>query len=149
MNSQRRKQTPDWRVAFSHTPLEGRTTDPEALDWDEASEIFLNGLRCARRGDLEAGQVQIATAFLLDGRSINFCFALPAPEAADLALDYELLHKLVTSATDNFASRVLIILAAMRCSDVEDIGQGMIGSAMKCIEFLIAACERNPTLQKP
>jgi tetratricopeptide (TPR) repeat protein len=139
---------PDWRVAFSHTPLKGRTTDPEALDWDEASEIFLSGVRCARRGDLEAGRAQIATAFLLDGRSINYCTVLPAPEAADLALDDELLRMLILSDPNSFASTVLNILAARCYGHADKHGQAVIGIAMRSIEFLIKACEQNPTLEK-
>ena len=53
------------------------TSDPEAADHDEACELFLNGLRLARGGDLAAGVPQIACAYLLDSRSINFLLQLP------------------------------------------------------------------------
>ena len=56
----------DWRQLFQHRPLNGRTTDPEAMDFDEASDLFFHGLKFARRGDLKAGRAQIATAYLLD-----------------------------------------------------------------------------------
>jgi len=89
----------DWREASQHKPLKGRTTDPEALEYDEASELFLHGIKLARRGDLDAGRSQIATAYLLDGRSINFMPLLPQgeeKEAADLALDPQLLFQLIS-----------------------------------------------------
>ena len=139
----------DWRTAFHHTPLEGRTTDPQALEWDEACEIFQGGVYCARRGDLHAGRAQIASAFLLDSRSINFCLELPAPEASDLALDAMLLYQLITSDESSFASSVLRILAARHLGFMAETDQALIAEAMTAIEQLIKALEQRPELERP
>lgn len=141
--------TSDWRKAFRHSPLAGRTSDPEALAFDEAAEIFFNGVRCARRGDLEAARPQIATAFLLDSRSLNITPLLPDPDAADLAVDYLLLNELIMGDRNSFASSVLTIIAARHMGHDQREGQTFISEAMQQIEKLLKTIEQNPELEDP
>jgi len=129
---------------FTHIPLEGRTADPEALDYDEASDLFLQGIRLARGGDLAAGRPQIATAYLLDGRSINFCSVLPDPEAAGVAMDVKLLYELIQD--DSFAAAVLR-MAAARYMGHSPQGQMLIAGAMQEIAKLLKMIEQQPTLE--
>jgi tetratricopeptide (TPR) repeat protein len=137
----------DWRQAFQHTPLEGRTTDPAALDFDEASSLFLNGIKLARRGDLEAARSQVATAYLLDGRSINFYPGVPLPEEArDIALDPILLNELLQDR-GSFAAMVLSIFAANRLGSLPEKGQIFIATGMKAIGELLEEIADNPKLE--
>ena len=57
--------------------LSDKTDDPEAKNYDEATEIFFNGVKLARAGDFGAASPQIACAYLLNSRSINFSMTLP------------------------------------------------------------------------
>jgi tetratricopeptide (TPR) repeat protein len=139
----------DWRQAFQHTPLKGRTTDPEALDFDEASGLFLNGIKLARRGDLKAAVAQVATAYLLDGRSINYYPVLPVPEEArDIALDPKLLYDLSQNSDDSFGAMVLRIFAAGRLGSLPEDGQMYIATGMDAIDKLLKAITENPKLEE-
>ena len=60
-------------------PLTQKTDDPEAKNYDEATDIFLSGVKLARNGDFEAACPQIACAYILDSRSINFTMNQSSP----------------------------------------------------------------------
>lgn len=142
------KPPSEWRQSFEHTPLKGRTTDPEALNLDEASDLFLNGIKLARRGDLEAARAQVATAYLLDGRSINYYPVLPVPEeATDIALDPKLLFDLSQDADNSFGALVLRIFTAIRLGHSPEYGQDLIASGMNSIRALLAVIVENPKLE--
>jgi hypothetical protein len=127
---------------FQHRSLKGRTTDPEAMDFDEASDLFLQGLKLARRGDLKAGRAQIATAYLLDTRSINWVNVLPQDEEARyMVLDLK-LHCELTEG-DSYGAMVLRIMAANFLGNGPE-GQTLIGSAMKTIELLLEDIAQFP-----
>jgi tetratricopeptide (TPR) repeat protein len=132
----------DWRQLFQHRPLKGRTTDPEAMDFDEASDLFLQGLKLARRGDLKAGRAQIATAYLLDTRSINWVPFLPEDhEARDAAMDFTFHCKLMEDRS--YGALVLKIMAADYLGNGPE-GQTFIGSAMKTIQVLLEDIAQHP-----
>lgn len=139
----------DWKALCKHAPLEGRTTDPKALDYDEAVRIFFSGLRQARRGDIESGGAQIATAFLLDGRSINYLTILPAAEAADFVMDGMLLHKLVTTDPNKMSARILMALTARRHGADKKEGQSIISEAMRAMDECITLIEERPEIEYP
>ena len=136
----------NWREAFVHRPLKGRTTDPEALEFDEASELFLRGLKLARRGDLKAGRSQIASAFLMDERSINFCVELPDPSAADMAIDSMLFYELIEG--DSYGAMVLLIALAQYLGHTSE-GQTFLAGALRSIDNLVKLIEREPKLEAP
>lgn len=131
--------------------LSSLTSDPEAADHDEACEIFLNGLRLARGGDLAAGVPQIACAYLLDSRSINFLIQLPedcVETKRNFVLDYELLGKLIEHDTESFGSSVLRILLANQLGTTP-FGQQLIAAAMVHINGLYEYVENNPAVEAP
>lgn len=137
----------DWREAFRHRRMEGRTTDPEAMDWDEASDIFfLQGLELARRGDYCGGRSHIATAYLLDTRSIKFMLRLPVgeeEEARDRVLDAKLFFDMIRHDEDAHSSMVLLIMAAQYFGQGPD-GQTYIVIGMQAIDHLMRWIMEKP-----
>ena len=93
----KKRERTDWENLIKKEKFSLKTSDPEAKNYDEATQMFLKGVRHARRGDLSEAAPLIACAYLLDGRSVNFARGLPPnmpPEKKDLILDYELLGEL-------------------------------------------------------
>ncbi len=136
--------------AFKHEPLGPRTNDPEALDLDEAYELFFNGVKLARAGDLAAGCAQIACAFLLDDRSINFVPDLPPGTPGDITLhviDLQTLYKMISLDLNGFGSRVLRILLGIKLGSIPGDGQTMIAEAFRCIESLLSIIEMQPEVE--
>lgn len=132
--------------------LSNKTSDPAAADYDEANEIFANGLKLARIGDFDAAVPQIATAYLLDGRSINFKPSLANVNDADaknFMLDLELLYKLIHHDTTTFGCSVLHILLAGRLGSTPDHGQEIVGIALVRIDNLISYLEKDPEIEAP
>ena len=125
-----------------------KTTDPAAADHDEACEIFLNGLRLARSGDFAAACPQIACAYLLDSRSINFIIKLPDDSKKNFVLDYELMSNLIEHDTESCGSSVLRILLANQLGTTP-FGQQLIAAAMVHINTLYELLENNPAMEAP
>jgi len=137
-----------WREAFHHEPLAGRTEDPCADAFDEAAEIFFNGVKLAGEGDLKAASAQIACAYLLDDRSINFCYKFPAPEAASVAIDLVLLYKLIQHDEQSVSSLVLKIVLGQCVGSNPEEGQTFIAHGMLSIDQLLQLIELNPDIEK-
>ena len=57
-------------------------TRTQVAEWVEACDIFASAIRAAASGDWIAAGAQLATAFLLDGRSIRVGNA-PPPDQPD------------------------------------------------------------------
>lgn len=151
--------------SFRHQPLAGKTGDPEAADCDEAAELFLQGVRLARSGDLEAGCAQIATAFLLDGRSINF---LPSADLSSsnnrssisndliqqvksMCVDIELLFRLFRAEVSDpdhvsYGGHILRLLTATKIGRNPKLGQDMLAVAIKSVNYLIQRVKEQPHL---
>ncbi|GFH52316.1 hypothetical protein CTEN210_08792 [Chaetoceros tenuissimus] len=138
---------------FRHVPLAPKTSDPEALKFDKASEIFLTGLRNARNGNLKTACEQIATAFLLDERSIKFAPILPpsaSKEMEFLMLDAMLLYKLSEVAEQDYSngSDVFNLMGGFLFGHKEG-GQETIAETMQSIENLIGWLEKKPWIEHP
>jgi hypothetical protein len=76
------------------------TQDPGAQEYLEAHQLFMQGIRCAQNGDLDQGEVLIASAFCLDDRVMK---AWPKPEPMPDGvpmLDYELLVDMLSAPQD-------------------------------------------------
>lgn len=126
-----------------------KTTDPKAADYDEANVLFAQGVRCARSGDKEQGVAQIATAYLLDGRSI--IWAPKLPENADAysknhLLDAELLMDLIHHDTQSFGADIFHIILAMHMGS---LSQEVIGIAMVRIDKTILYLEDHLEIEDP
>lgn len=129
------------------------TSDPQAADHDEACELFLNGVRLARTSsDFAAAIPQIACAYLLDSRSVNFTVKLPEDidgGKENFVLDYELLGKLIEHDEQSFGSSVLRILLATHLGSNPQFGQQLIAAAMVHINRLYDYIERNRAIEAP
>jgi len=135
---------------LKHEPLSPRTNDPEALLLDEAYELFFNGVKLARAGDLAAGCAQIACAFLLDDRSINFVPVLPPGAPRDmkfLAIDIQTCSQMINLDLNGFGSRILRIMLAANFGSMPGDGQTMIAEALRCIEQLLSIIEMQPEIE--
>lgn len=140
-------------LAFmQHKPLAHRTSDPEAADYDEAAELFVQGLRLARAGDLDAGRAQIATAYLLDGRSIKFVLAEPQnTQTRALCIDLFLLYNL-SQATINdinsvsYGAHVMRVLIAEKLGNDPIEGQNFMAGGMVSINYLLQRVKEQPRL---
>ena len=135
--------------------LSNKTTDPEVANYDEANEIFASGVKLARIGDFDAAVPQIATAYLLDGRSINFMSTLQDEDgdgdddARDFILDGELLNTLIHHDTTTFGCDVLHIILAVQLGSVQGYGQEMVGIAMVRIDNLVSYLEKHSEIEAP
>ncbi|GFH52501.1 hypothetical protein CTEN210_08977 [Chaetoceros tenuissimus] len=137
---------------YRHVPLAPKTSDPEALNLDEASDIFQIGVKNARDGDLKAACPQIATAFLLDGRSVNFVPMLPPGSSEELQLlvvDAMLLYKLVELDHVGLGSNVIKVMLGQYLGHIPGEGQTMIAAAVKSIDWLIGVLEKQPFIEHP
>lgn len=129
-----------------------KTSDPDAKDYDEALEIFLNGVKLARGGDLDAAAPQIACAFLLHGRSINYALVLPTGVDASTknsTLDYEVLTKLIEHDEHSVSSSVLRVVLANWLGSQPQFGQGLIAAGLVHIDLLIKKIEIHPEIEEP
>ena len=138
--------------ALQHRKLEGRTSDPEAAEYDEAADIFFQGIQLARHGDLTAGCAQIATAYLLDGRSINFVGPRPkSSKIQALTLDLELLAILSQSHVNDiervsYGGHVLRVLLGNRLGNDPHAGQDLLATAMVSLNYLLQRVREQPEL---
>ena len=138
----------DLGIAVAREKVSEKTDDPEAQDYDEATEIFYNGLKLARLGDLDAATPQIACAFLLNSRCINFATSLPtdlAQTQKNMILDGELLGRLAYRKPDSFACSVLTIMIGQFMGRDPLIGQTFIGAAMVVIDRCLVEIESDPS----
>lgn len=127
------------------------TTDPQAAEHDEACEIFLSGVRLGCIGDFAAATPQIACAYLLDSRSINFAVMLPQDLEAskrNFILDYELLGKLIERDEQSFGSSVLRILLATFLGH-SPFGQQLIAAAMVHVSKLYECIDSDRAIEAP
>jgi len=145
------------RAWFEHTPLEGRTDDPEALDWDLASALFFRGVRLARCGKLDLGRGYIAIAYLLDTRAIYYIYSLPENMPSDLKMffiDRELLYdELVEAGVQDIcqisiAAHVIRIMLPTTFS-ASPLGQAFLAQATKSVNFLLWLLEEEPEMEDP
>lgn len=103
-------QIMNWRSKpLPHAFRNKKTTDPETRDYERSIELFREGLRAARRGDLSTGRTKIAAAYLLDYRSGRWYSPVVPPiefdpEAQDCLLDLKLFMKLagLTKGPDEY-----------------------------------------------
>ena len=131
--------------------LSAKTSDPQAADYEEANEMFSNGMKLARLGDFDAAVPQIATAYLLDGRSVNFMLKLPDdinPESKKFILDAELVEKLIHHDTTSFGCDVLHIIFAIHLGSIPGHGQQFIAIAMVRIDKLISYLKRGKVAKR-
>ena len=138
----------DLGIGVAGEKVSEKTDDPEAQDYDEATEMFYNGLRLNRLGDLDAATHQIACAFLLNSRSINFATRLPTDldqTKKNMILNGELLGRLATRKPHSDACAVLVIMLGQFMGRDPSIGQTVIGSTMLNIENLLHKIEGNPS----
>ncbi|OEU21565.1 hypothetical protein FRACYDRAFT_235189 [Fragilariopsis cylindrus CCMP1102] len=138
----------DLCIAVAKEKVSEKTDDPEAQNYDEATEMFYNGLRHERLGNLNAATLQIACAFLLNSRSINFATALPTgldQTKKDMILDDELLVRLVMRKPDSYACSVLAIMLGQFMGRDPLMGQTFIGAAMVVIDMLLVEIESDPS----
>ena len=148
----KKKERTDWENLIKKEKFSLKTSDPEAKNYDEATEMFLKGVRLARRGDLAAAAPLISCAYLLDGRSVNFARGLPPntpPEKKDLILDYELLGALSQHNMNSISTGVLTMMLAQYLGSDPGHGQMIIGAAMSGIESLLQYIEDNPFVEDP
>lgn len=132
--------------------LSTKSTDPDAADYDEANEIFASGIKLARIGDFDAASPQIATSYLLDGRSTTFTPRLQDAgddEARNFILDGELLITLLHHDETTFSCDVLYIMLAVFMGSVQGHGQEMIAVAMVRIDKLVSYLEKHPEIEGP
>jgi len=143
----------NWREHVKHDNFEGRTTDQEALDYDEAVDLFRKGLKCAHAGDLGQACAMISTAFLLDDRSIRHIGAARFPleisqEAKFYLMDMDTFRKIIGNDPSSFGSRVLMIWTA-QVFGLEEHGQSMLTDALLQSKEIIEAITHNPHLENP
>lgn len=132
--------------------LSEKTDDPEAKDYDEATEIFHNGVRLARSGDMNGGASQIACAYFLNSRSINFILAIPEeidPTMKNLILDYGLLREMAMAGPDGLACSVMMIMLGQYIGSDPKEGQSYIAGAMKNIDKILKLIEKRPEIEDP
>lgn len=138
---------------MKYRTLKDRTTDPEAKNLDEATDIFRTGLKRARKGHIRQAVPLIATAFLLDTRSIKFLHVLPARDGNAVAqyyfLDMILLQNLIDlDGGSNFASQILMIYSAIRFAHLKDkTGHTRMVQALAISDRLVQAIQDDPTLE--
>lgn len=109
------------RKRAHHVPLRLRTSDPEALAWDEAVQMFRSGLAHCRAGDFHQGTPKIACAYLMDTRAVLFMPTLPDEEAGLSFIDMPLLEQLLEyDRSDSYASQVLMVYVAILFSSAQD-----------------------------
>ena len=123
-----------------------KTNDPEAFDYDEASQTFLDGMKFARQGDYVKAIPYIGRAFLLDDRSVKFTLEPPQnldPEEKYRVMDSDLLTNLVKHDHGKSSSGVMTIIKAILFISSPRYGQIMIAAAMKVIERLLKNIEEN------
>ena len=138
----------DLGIGVAREKVSEKTDDPEAQDYDEATEMFYNGLRLNRLGDLDGATHQIACAFLLNSRSINFATRLPTDldqTKKNMILNGELLGRLATRKPDSYACSVLVIMVGQFMGRAPLVDQDFIAPAMIFIEKLLREIERNPS----
>jgi tetratricopeptide (TPR) repeat protein len=141
-------------VGLRREKLSERTDDPEAKDFDEAVELFCNGLKLARSGgDLEVAAPQITCAFLLSGRSVTFIPNIPDnpvdQKNKHLVLDIDLLIALTKANSSRLAGSVLRIMAGQFLGKMEQTGQSLIAEAMTAIERLLDIIANDPSIENP
>ena len=144
----------DWEnLGIQDDRFSDKTDDPEAKDHDEATEMFYNGIKLARSGDFLAAGPQIACAFLLDGRSINYTFGLPPGLTAaqkNKILDHELIGQIAQNSDRNsYASGVMTIMLGHYLGADPQLGQMVIAAAMTVIEKLMGYLYDYPHLENP
>ena len=142
----------DWENLGIRDRFSDKTDDPEAKDHDEATEIFFSGIKLARSGDIKGAGPQIACAFLLDSRSINYTVALPPGLTADQqnkVLDYELMRQIAQSDPNSFACGVVTIMFGHYLGSDPQHGQKMIAAAMMVIEQFLEFLYDNPHVENP
>lgn len=55
-----------WKELCKHTEVAGRTDDPEAIEYEKAVELFREGLKLARQGDMNGAVLSMAKSCLLN-----------------------------------------------------------------------------------
>ena len=148
----KKRQPIDWEKLGREDNYSSKTSDPEAKNYEEATEIFLKGIQLARSGDLGAACPQIAHAYLLDSRSVNFAVALPPgypKERKAKILDYELLGRLAQHDIHSISTGVLSIMLAQFLGSDPEHGQMLIAVGMGCIETLLEYIENHPHVENP
>jgi tetratricopeptide (TPR) repeat protein len=148
----KKKQRSDWENLGRKEKFSSKTSDPEAKNYDEATALFLNGVELARRGDFGAAAPQIACAYLLDSRGVNFTVALPPDLPKDKEtkiLEYELLLKLAAYDKESVSSRVLRIMTAQYLGSMPVEGQRIIANGIMCIKWLLGLIAQDPSIEKP
>jgi hypothetical protein len=140
-------------VARAQTRISNKTSDPQAADFDEAKLLFAQGVACARAGDLDTGAIQISTAYLLDGRSINFVQKLPEDIEANqknYVLDGVLMAAMLENESPtSFQCTILHLLLATFLGSAPGHGQELIAVAMVRIDELVACIQKRPEIEDP
>mmetsp|Transcript_560 Transcript_560/g.779 ORF Transcript_560/g.779 Transcript_560/m.779 type:complete len:399 (-) Transcript_560:82-1278(-) len=132
--------------------LRDKTDDPKAKNYEEATQIFLNGMKLARSGDYDAAAPLISCAFLLDYRSVKPAMALPSDSdisKKNFILDCELLKKLTEHETPRITKAILLILQSHHFAYHPTLGQNMIAIAMSALDCLFRCIESDPGIEDP
>ena len=146
-------KSPDEIIALSSPcPRLRETADPDAAAHLEAHELFCTGIRCGRHGDLDGAKTQIASAFLLDDRSLQVWLARdPVPRADVPLLDYPLLHAMLShDKDDSIADAVLkVAFAFTEFASMSGQAQEMdhVQRAAMGIDAMVKMLERTPSME--
>lgn len=140
-----------WKDIAFRPLLAEKTTDPEAINHDKATELFQKGMKLARSGDLHRAASHIAGASLLDGRSIVLALHTPPsgePEATEYIMDRGLLSRLMRcdGGSGSPEGIVMRLAGALRLGRVPE-AQGLVTAALRETDELIKAINANPTLE--
>lgn len=140
----------DWGDFCKHTPVAGRTTDPEALNKDRAVDLFRSGLRSVHSGNVEEGTSLIATANIIQPLSTPVVASLPLdPEAKDYLLDLELLKQLANCDGGEGSPEgvVMRLFLSIYLPMNEPGGQEVRTRSLEESERLIKHIAANPVLE--
>lgn len=126
------------------------TSVSDTADLEEATNLFISGVRDARSGNIEQGLPLIACAYLLDSRAIKIVPTLLSGDDQDdpnTCLDLNLLRELIGyDGGNNMASQVLMIYAAIVFFQAEG-GQTRTLQALGVSSTIIEDITKDPTME--
>lgn len=140
----------NWRDSCKHTTLRGRTDDPDALSFDEAVDLFREGLALARDGSLEEAAVVIAQAYLLDYDCLTVTNHLPPQdkeEAANYLLDAALVGRLLGASEDAPSDSDLFVANIVIRTALVIVSGGGTNECLAYTEKLLQFFDENADLE--
>lgn len=123
------------------------TAVADDADLEEATNLFVSGLRDARSGNMEQGLPLIACAYLLDSRAVKIVPILGGNDDPNTCLDLNLLRQLIEhDGGNNMASQVLMIYAAIVFFQAEG-GLTRTLQALRVSSTIIEDITQDPTME--